>query len=79
MAAAPLSCPLQKRKGHASAAAAIQAMPPPVAALLPRPKNPTRQHGLALCWLLLSCPKVIYRVVIKVGFLRAGRTGLCAL
>ena len=60
-------------------AAAIQAMPPPVAALLPRPKNPTRQHGRALCWLLLSCLKVIYRVVSKVGFLRAGRTGFGAL
>lgn len=51
----------KNRKQNARAArylaAAVQAMPPPVAALLPRPKNPTRQHGRALCWLLLSCPQ----------------------
>ena len=65
-----LACKKRKQAARAARflAAAFLAMPPPVATLLPRPKNPTRQHGLTLYWLVKACPKLMYRVIQKVGF-----------
>jgi hypothetical protein len=52
-------------KKKCSLCGAFQAMPPPVAALLPRPKNPTRQHGLYPVLAVINVPQIprCHRVV----------------
>lgn len=53
--------------------AALSSQPPPAQKdAPPRPKNPTRQHGLALCWLRGWC--FVARSVLA-SSLKAGRSG----